>query len=230
MEPIDTIKSCKRTIISSLILFITTNLLSALLANIILTYPEIYSNKQMAMLISFLLPITILPFMFLICKKHSISLASIGVSRNNLLQSLGMGLCLSLLLIFAFGKYNDIHNIIIGKSFTPASLFLQIIYYLIAISSVEEIVFRGFIRNNMFENREYLSKVLTGILFSLSHIPFHAIINHLSFSWFIFHRWYALLFYLLIHMFLQWFYDKYNNCSGPILLHFTINFFQIFSV
>jgi len=141
-----------------------------------------------------------------------------------------MGLILSLLLIIVFGKYDYVQNIIIGKSFTPSSLLLQITYYLIVISSVEELVFRGFIRNNMFKNHEFLSKLLTGIMFSFSHIPFHAIINHLSFSWFFFHRWYALLFFLIIHMFLQWFYDKYNNCSGPILLHFTIDFFQIFSM
>lgn len=130
-----------------------------------------------------------------------------------------MGVIISIFLIIIFGVNRTYNNF--------ETTILRFLYYLFCISCVEEIVFRGFVRKNISKNKKS-AYMYSGILFSISHIPFHWIISNANIILFIFNRIIALAFYVIIHHFLQVVYDKYENCIGPIVIHFTIDFFGIF--
>lgn len=126
----------------------------------------------------------------------------------------------SFILIIVFGINRTYNNISIFAS--------RVIYYFICISAVEEIVFRGFVSHTIHKNKK-IAYLLSGILFSLSHITFSVVMNDLNVFWFIVNRWIPLTFYVFIHYMLQVIYDKYQNCTGPIIIHFVIDFFGIFA-
>lgn len=214
-------------LVSSIVLFLIVNITSFIMAKIISYFPSFFSNIYSNTLIGFILPIITLPCTYYLVKFLKSDISSLGITKKNFTKSLSVGVLISICLFIIFGgDHNDYQNVLV----TPTIIMLRILYFLICVSVVEEIVFRGFIRQNIWKNKKALSYLLSGILFSFSHVTFHSVINHISFIWFILNRWQALLFYVLIHLFLQIIYDKYQNCAGPIAIHFVIDFFGLFSM
>lgn len=121
---------------------------------------------------------------------------------------------------YCFGSYYCISQ---GLEFQ--NVFLQTLYYLFYIGTIEEIVFRGIIQNYLFgfKINKYLTFILGGLLFSALHIPFQMYVhNNISFSYilvaipnlietFIFHFIYCFITY------------KRKNILIPIAFHYTYN-------
>lgn len=221
MDIRNTVKNEKNLkVILSIVLVFILNAISFLLAKIISSNPILFSNHYNSMLLEMLFPAIMIPVTLYFCKLLKLDISSIGIRKKNFMKSFIVGILISFLLVIVFGIHCTYDNIYMFVS--------RIIYFFICISAVEEIVFRGFVSHTIHENKK-IAYLLSGLLFSLSHITFSVVMNDLNPFWFIVSRWFPFTFYVLIHYVLQIIYDRYQNCSGPIFLHFIIDFFGIFA-
>ncbi|NLJ41775.1 MAG: CPBP family intramembrane metalloprotease [Clostridiales bacterium] len=109
---------------------------------------------------------------------------------------------------------------------------MRIIYFQIFIGFYEELVFRGYIGTRLygyFSNKQ-ISIVITGIMFSLMHVPFHMTVAQMGFIEYILMHWINLVFLVIFHCGFQWLYSKYNSIIAPTILHFIIDFIQWFII
>lgn len=104
------------------------------------------------------------------------------------------------------------------------SIFINAISALYVTSFFEEILFRGYIGKRFFLHDKYTSLIIVAILFTSMHIPFRVIIYNMDIFRMLYVYMFSLLFDFVFHIFMQIFYNKFNNCIGPVIFHFTIVF------
>ncbi|MDF2844271.1 MAG: hypothetical protein K0R00_2697 [Herbinix sp.] len=170
--------------------------------------------------------ISIIPILiiFLICVLKKQGFATIGFSKTNALKSFKLGIILSIIILALQG---------IGIYYTEASLqtnisdiLFRIIYYLIFISLMEELVFRGYIGTRLYGyyKNKNISIVIVGIMCSIEHIPFKIIIAQANLIEYVLINFTNLIFYIILHIGFQYLYSRYNSIIAPLLVHFIWNF------
>lgn len=95
-----------------------------------------------------IMPVIIFPATLYFCKILKQNISDIGITKKNFTESCVLGIIVALVLLFIFGihrRYNDSYIAIV-----------RFIYYLVCVSAVEEIVYRGLIRKNICKNKMQL--------------------------------------------------------------------------
>lgn len=204
-------------LIFTICLFILINIF-----NIIMGFISISCDNEMIyMLATFFVPLIVIPVVLKFCKSLGINYSEIGITSKNILKSflLGFIICLCLL---PFSK-----GLNLPTNASTIYIIIKFFQILIPVAILEEITFRGFISHSVIANNKRLSIVLSGILFSVSHIPFAAIVNHMGMIEYAIYEFPSLISIFIIHLLLQFIYDKYNNCVGAIIIHFFLDFFRL---
>lgn len=119
--------------------------------------------------------------------------------------------------------------VLIFSSVSFGKLFLQMLYYLLYISAIEEILFRGFIQNYLFgfKLNKYMIFVIGAILFSFMHIPFQMFVhNNVSFSYLV-EALPNLAETFLFHFIMCFIACKRGDLTIPIAVHCAYDFLGI---
>ena len=161
--------------------------------------------------------------------KNGEGLSSIGFRRKKMWPSLGIGLLCGIVpLIFNNGI---LPAAIYGWQPVPVGFLLyQFFYYLVAISLVEEMLFRGYIQTRLYGMfNSNVSAILIGaLLFMLMHIPFQLAYKGIE----IFGQLFLinLAFTFVMHIVFNLIYIKFNALYGSILFHTISNWsYDIFA-
>ncbi|MDF2941759.1 MAG: hypothetical protein K0S01_617 [Herbinix sp.] len=174
--------------------------------------------------------ILIFIIVLLLCLFRKQRLSSVGFSRTKAKKSLRLGLVLviGIVILFliitfflGFTLHSDINMII-----------MQFFYYLFEIAFVEELVFRGYIGTRLYGaiKNKVIAISITGLLFTLMHVPFQMLLAHMSIIDYIATNWVNLILIFLLHFIFQAIYAKYNSIIAPTLFHFVWDYMQWFIV
>lgn len=176
---------------------------------------------------------------FLFCKIRKQKIKTIGFNKDNIKKQLTNAFIISSIIIVIRG----IMPIISGNPFNPALLNVSFgkmvitllsrgIYYLVFVAFFEEVIFRGYIGSRLygyFKNK-FFSIIVTGVMFSIIHIPMAMINVGMNLTEYIVNYSFRLVFLVLYHVFFQILYSKYNSLISPVIVHFTIDFLIWFVV
>ncbi len=172
----------------------------------------------------FYLPITILEVLpiFVIMRLRKQSLKSIGLKKEKTLKSIFIGLVFSIPFIVP----PVIIAIMQGKQLAslPNLIWLFLFYFLI-IGFAEELVFRGYLQTRLqgLIKGKWLSIVITGLLFTLTHIPFQMVSRDLGLLEFIMTHGGMILITFPIHIYLVYIYTRDQNILSVTITHTFIN-------
>lgn len=211
----------------SILLYIVVMLGASLLGFIIAGNKELMSNINKVYIISSILPIIAFLLIYIFSKNMNLGLKDLGITKKNFFKSLLVGIVISVILFFLLKSDQQVDEIVYLFFNKPITFICMFLYYLITISSFEEITYRGFIGHFLYGDKKKVSYLWAGVMFSLSHIPFQCIINNVNVFTFIEFKFGALVFFAIMHIFFQKIYDRYDNCIAPIIIHFTIDFFTL---
>jgi len=149
-------------------------------------------------------------------------LRSIGVTKKNYKESILLGIGVGIFFLIISLILSQIN----GTTFRGMNyLSFGIVYYTIEIGLIEELIFRGFIQTRFvgyFKNK-FLAVILTGIFFSLFHIPFQILQTDYSLLEYLSHNYSHLITTFLYHFLCTALYYKYNNILAPTIVHLFIN-------
>jgi membrane protease YdiL (CAAX protease family) len=150
------------------------------------------------------------------CRRQP--LASVGVHRDGAGRSAVWGLAVGAVAIAGFAV---VPGIVQGGGFYgPAFIADQAAWFLLGVAAPEEIVFRGFIMTRLagFMGRT-AGPLVAATLFGLSHLPFQLAISGLSLGDFLVQHHTTLLLPAAWGLFFGFFYAKFDNILGPIIVH-----------
>lgn len=165
-----------------------------------------------------------------VCLIRKQNINSIGFHKTNAKRSFIMGLVLSLIAFVLLWILKKFTGTVRNQDVTL--LISRVIYYLLFVSLMEEVIFRGYIGTRLygFFHNKKLSIFLVGVLFSLSHVPFQMLLAQVSFFSYIGSNCGDLFVILLFHVAFQWMYSRYNSIIAPMMVHFLWDFAQWFFI
>ena len=104
----------------------------------------------------------------------------------------------------------------------------RFLYYAILIAMVEELFFRGYLGPRLYGAAcgKWWSITIAAICFSLVHVPFQAVFQHIPFLEYVVMVWPQLVFTFVFHIVMQWIFAKRCNLLVPIMIHTFWNFLQ----
>ena len=183
---------------------------------------RIYAEKQIYLgtVINIMLAVICL----IIIKFRKQKLDSLGLSRNNIKKSLILGTILGVILLLLNGI---LPNIIAGNTLVSVrQIAYNAIYYLIIISLVEELIFRGYIQTRIYGliKRRLPAIIITAILFMIMHIPFQMGRSNMNLVEFIANNWLWFIILIVWHVVFDFLYRKYNNILTGTIFHGFMNF------
>lgn len=189
----------------------------------------------------FYLPIVAIELVpvFIIIKIRKQSIKSIGIKTNKIFKSIFLGIIFSIpfILLPIISAVNQGKKIMDFKS-----LIWAFLYFFFEIAFVEEIVFRGFIQTRIqgMIRSKWLSIIVVGIMFALSHIPVQVISDSISegmpLGKFIINssnidNLVSLAFNLAdkcaVHIYLVYVYTRDNNIISSTVTHTLIDLIQV---
>lgn len=186
------------TALSEPFIFITTGIVSALLVGIV----------------------------FLICHLRKQGISSIGFGKAMAKRSLRCGMILLVSVIAIFGGIATLTGSSIRND--AALVSMRFLYFLFFIAFVEELIFRGYIGTRLygcFKNK-VLAVIVTGILFSLMHIPCQMMMTNRTLLEYISTAWPNLISVFVLHFTFQFLYAKNNSMIAPTVFHFVWDYVQ----
>jgi membrane protease YdiL (CAAX protease family) len=147
------------------------------------------------------------------------SVENLGFTKENIKINLLIAFCIVVLTI--------IISILISQ-YPLNRLMKGALYYLLYISLMEEIIYRGFIQNYLFGLK--LNKcwifVIGALLFSLMHLPFQMYVNNnVSFEYII-DALPQLAFTCVFHLVMCFITYKRKDITIPVALHFATDYLQ----
>lgn len=214
--------SRKYDVYCSLILYLLLLVSSYFLGKITIKYQKsaVPSSTTLAIL-NGAHSLAFIGLVFLFCFLRKQKWDTIGFSKTFALRSFlaGIALCLPLVIIWPYRITHILQNLSI----------LRIAYYLIAIAFFEELVFRAYIGSRLCAaiKSPVAAFLITGLMFSASHIPYQAVIRRVPVAAYVASNLNRLILYLLISLVFQWLYRKYDSIVGPTILHFFWNFYRM---
>jgi len=187
--------------------------ISGLLLKNLDIYVGIYVNILLIILVLF----------FLYIRKQNIS--SIGISKQSLFYSTFVGFFVGALYFFLIRKHYDI-AVLDGLSILTEHFIFVFIFNLLLVSITEELIFRGFVQTRMsfVIKSKLISLLLVAIIFSLSHVPFHAASQGVSLFEYVNH--FGVFYFsklIMQHIVLVLLYRAFNSIAGPITYHTMVN-------
>lgn len=145
------------------------------------------------------------------------SLVNIGITKSKLKENIAISAGIVIITV----------GVGIAISEYPLTTLIKAaLFYLFYISTVEEVVFRGFIQNYLFglKMNKYLIFALGGLFFSLMHIPFQYYLSGVSFSEYILYSYPQLIFTFVFHLAMCFVAYVRKDIIVPIGLHFAWDF------
>lgn len=145
-------------------------------------------------------------------------LATIGFTKNNAVKSVILGSILGILILIG----NNVMNLAKGSPLAPfQNIAINFIYYMLVISLVEEIIFRGYIQTRLYGlvKKPLFTIILGGILFLLMHIPFQMGYAKVGLFAYLQLSWTTLIFTFIWHLIFNFLYRKYNTIYTPTIFH-----------
>lgn len=147
---------------------------------------------------------------------------SVGITRINLGKSSFWGFLIGLVFLIVVSSISIMND---GRFVGSGFLLFGFIYYFFEIGLTEELLFRGFIQTRLvgFYRHKVVGIVITGVLFSLIHVPFQMSVSGLGlfehiglndshlFLTFFYHFGFTYLFY------------RFENIAAPTIVHFFMN-------
>lgn len=157
---------------------------------------------------------SVLTLVILVLLRKKQKFSSIGITKHKIVKSSMIGMILGSLVFVS----NHTHHTFF--SFLGAVSPLELFYMFLVVSFVEELFFRGYLQTRLYGlvKSGFWSITIVGLLFWVAHVPlflplseFNAMPNLLRPGFFI------------AHVALNFLHRKYNNLSGPIILHGFLN-------
>jgi membrane protease YdiL (CAAX protease family) len=149
-------------------------------------------------------------------KKQGLS--SIGLVGGRAGSSLIAGLLLGIVPLIT--SHSLLAAMIYGWELNPVGYIVsRFVYYLFAISLLEEIIFRGYIQTRLYGlfRNHATALIIGGLMFMLMHIPYQIVIrgaDALSLN---------LIFTFLFHIAAAMLYGKFNSLYGAVLFHALVD-------
>lgn len=177
---------------------------------------QLYANKGVYLGVYVNIVLACLCISLTLLRKEKIT--TIGFTKNNVLKSIILGSILGIIIIIV----NSVLNIIEGRPLAPPlNIAINLAYYLLIISLVEEVIFRGYIQTRLYGlvKKPIFTIILGGILFMLMHIPFQMGYAKMGLSAYILNNWITLIFTFIWHIAFDFLYRKYNTIYTPTIFH-----------
>lgn len=206
----------------AIILYLFVMLVAFSTGRIIISFPEVFNTDLSIFLILGISNLSIMAILLLFCHYRKQSIRTIGIRKDNIAKSLAIGGIVSIIIIIDKGVLSSVSFSTIKDN--GSLIVMKIIHFLIFVALTEEVVFRGYISSRLIHRNRKLSVLISGIMFSLMHIPFNLVINQISLATYISGVGLQLVTMVIAHVLLQWLYSKYDNFAGPTLIHFVLNF------
>lgn len=169
--------------------------------------------------------VTVLPiFVIVFFRKQELS--SIGFKNANILKSIILGVLFSSPVVLL--HIQSIYKIIFFIKNENGFIWV-LLYYLICISLAEEIIFRSFLSTRIqgIIKNKWLSIWIVGIICALYHIPMQMAVVDMSLGNFILTNIPELIFYIFIHIYLEYIYTWDNNIITPTITHTIFNLLSL---
>ncbi len=147
------------------------------------------------------------------------SIVNLGLKKDKLKINLIISFSI-IILVF-------ILSVIIGK-YPLLKLIKGSLYYLLYISLLEEIIFRGFIQNYLFglKLKKSIIFLIGALLFSLIHLPFQMYVNNNVSINYIIWSLPQLIFCFVFHLVMCFITYKRKDITIPVSLHYAIDYLQ----
>lgn len=177
---------------------------------------QIYAFKGLYMGIPVNIGLASLCMAWVVLRKEKIS--TIGFTKNKAIKSFALGGVLGALIVIG----NSATNIILGRSLASIqTVTIYFVYYLVAISLVEEIIFRGYIQTRIYGliKKPLFAIILGGILFMLVHIPFRMCCAKMCLLAYVQQNYMTITFTCIWHVVFDFLYRRYNSIYAPSLFH-----------
>ncbi len=158
----------------------------------------------------------VLCILLAILRKNGIT--SLGFKKKHAKASLLLGLVVGLMVVLGNGAI----SLGSGASFSPIGLIVsRFFYYLVVISLMEEIVFRGYIQSRIFGlvRNNWAATILSAVMFMLMHIPYQLGAAGMGLIAFTQSNWLWLVLVFMWHMVFTYLFRKYNSIYAPTLFH-----------
>lgn len=213
---------CKYDAYCSFILYILLLVFSYFLGKTTLKYENLNMLSEYTMyMLTGAYSLTFIGLVFFFCYLRKQKANTIGFSRKFAFQSLATGFVFCFLVFIIWP--NNMKYILKNLS------ILKIVYYFIFVAFFEELTFRAYIGSRIhgITKNPIIAFFVTALLFSISHIPYQAVIHKTSIITYIFNNSDKLFQYIFIAFIFQWLYTRYNSIIGPTILHFFWDFYRI---
>jgi uncharacterized protein len=177
---------------------------------------ELYANKGIYLGIPVNIMLASLCIALLLLRKEKIT--TIGFTKNNAVKSIVLGGVLGILIVIG----NIVVNLVLARQFAQIqNTIANFFYYMLVISLVEEIIFRGYIQTRIFGlvKQPLFAIILGGILFMLMHIPFQMGYAKLGLFAYVQRSWIILIFTFIWHVVFDFLYRKYNTIYASTIFH-----------
>lgn len=148
--------------------------------------------------------------------------ATIGFATANVVKSVLLGGILGIIVVISVNSMNVVN----GRPLAPIQIIASnFVYYMVAISLVEEIIFRGYIQTRIYGLgiKSSLTILIGASLFMLMHIPFQMGHAHMGLIEYVQLNWVTLLFTFVWHIIFTYLYRKYNTIYTPVIFHGFLN-------
>lgn len=214
-----------KDVLSAFILYIVLLVEFILMGNIFVNRGTTI-NETFIFTITGFMALSIISFVCLLCVAHKHKFRTVGFSKTHWFNSFKIGMCLSIIVvIWGLIRIFIFHGVIRNGGWLISS---RIVYYMVFIGFMEEFVFRGYIGTRLygFIPNKKLSIVIAGIMFSLLHVPFQAIIAQVAPLDYLMTNSINLLIIFIMHIGFQHLYAKYNSIIAPTMFHFIWDFSQ----
>ncbi len=183
---------------------------------------RLYLNKQIYLGIPINLLCALICILIVLLRKQKLS--SLGITKYKLKSSIILGSFLGILFLVFNGIIPALFS---ERELISADMLLyNIFYFFTVIGFVEELIFRGFIQTRLYGiiKNNFLAIIITGVMFSLMHIPFQMSHVNMSLSQFFSENTLWLITLVGWHVFFNFLYKKYNSIFTGTIVHGFMNF------
>lgn len=177
---------------------------------------QIYANKGVYLGIPVNIVLASLCIAMVLIRREKIT--TIGFTKSNVANSIILGGILGILIVVG----NNFMNVVSGRPLASIQSIVTILaYYMLVISLVEEIIFRGYIQTRLYGlvRKPRFAIILGGILFMLIHIPFKMGYVDMGLLTYLQQYWITLIFTFIWHVVFDFLYRKYNTVYTATFFH-----------
>jgi len=181
---------------------------------------QLYANKGVDFGIYVNIALAISCVSLVLLRKEKI--ATIGFTKNNMGKAIVLGSILGILIVVG----NSVVNIANGSALaSPQHIVINFLYYMLVISLVEEVIFRGYIQTRLygFVKKPLFTIILGGIFFMFMHIPFQMGYARIGLFAYVQLNWITLIFTFMWHIIFDFLYRKYNTIYASTIFHGFMN-------